>query len=171
MALYDDFIIGPITDIYVGDFSAVTALNWLPAPRTQGGRFRYSVPEQWERTNQRFNQVADCEVSMDLTFYWSEEVHRLAMGNSIEPPLGALDAVPGNTEFTVLLLSEDPDTRSSILLPRCAVRRELSNNFQKTDATTLSITFSYRERNKQVQIFRRGTYDELATILSTRSPI
>lgn len=154
----------------MGDFTGVGQLNPLLGPRTQGGRFRYNLPDKWEVVNARFNQAGLVTVSMELTFYWSEEAHRISMGNTIDTP-GPIDDAPSNNEYTVLLLTSDENDRPSILIPRCSSRRGLSNDFLKTNATDVPVVFYRAERNKQIQVFRRGTYSELAAILGARSPI
>lgn len=171
MSQFDNFIIGPIADIYVGNSESEELLRVIAAPRTQGGRFRYIKPRAWNTGAGKMTQTGLVLVTAELTFYWSEDACRIAMTNSIEDPLPAIDEPPSNQTYSVLLLVDDPESRASIYLPVCEANCEVENPFLKTEGTTLPVTFMFSERNAKKQIVHRGTYTELDTILDTRSPL
>ena len=177
--MLDDFIIGPIAGVYVGVFNdgsdpignPYVPLTELIAPRTQGGKFRYIKPCQFEVGARDDCQPDLCSVTMDLTFYWSVEACIVAMTNDFTDPATKIDDAPTGLHYTVLLLCPDPEAEASILIPECVSKCLIENPFMKTEATTLPINFNWYERNKFLQIHRRGTYAELKAILGPQSPI
>ena len=179
MPALDDFIIGPIAGVYVGLFNdgsdpignPYVPLTQLDAPRTQGGRYRYTKPCQFEVGARDDCQPDLCTVSMDLTFYWSTEACIVAMTNDLTDPAVKIDDVPVGYHYTILLLAPNKDTDASILLPECVSKCLIENPFMKTEGTILPINFNWSERNKNIKIQNRGTYAELKALLGAQSPI
>ena len=166
----DDFIIGPIAGVYVGIAGNTDQLIEMGDTRTQGGRYKYNKPCQFEVGAGDDCQSDLCTVSMDLTFYWSEQACIVAMTNDPTDNTVNIDDPPSGQHYSVLLLASDPDTKASIYLGECVSKCSVENPFLKTDGTTLPVSFLWWERNKFVKIQNRGTYAELAAILGDRWP-
>lgn len=74
-------------------------------------------------------------------------------------------------QYVLLLIHPNDEERSSILLPKCYTIKRMELNYQKDQATQLSIEFVANNRNRFAQLYYMDTADNLATVLGARSPI
>lgn len=170
MATVEDFEIGPVGAIYVGPAGDTSVLEQILAPTTQGGQFKYTVPEKWESGVDNSVQAAPPELIFSLRFYPVDpNVKNLANGL----PMGTVDTYTPTTFalYSVLFLHVNEEIASSIYVPYCYTIKNYEKILSKTQDTSIPIQFFYKRRNRFIQAYYEDTPDNLATIMGVRSPI
>ena len=166
-------LLGTYAKFYIGDFTATTPLVEIIDERTDGSKFIYQKPEVYVPGVSDYKQSGDCTIEGSFTFYGnSDDVIRLAMGNSISSP-GVPDAPGGSTKYVLLVVDEDPTSLQSVLIPKIKTKRLNEIDRSKTDPSAKSIQFMMENRNEWVRLYHQR---DLATLLALpcmngRSPI
>jgi hypothetical protein len=148
---------GPFSGVYVGDGPPSTAkLIQVTAKRTEGGFFDYIEPEIWVPSFGNTIPNGEQEVTFDLTFYGAgEQVMRLAMGNPLSQ--AHQDDPSVFAKYTLLLTDLESSKADSFLIPCCYTVKKWRMNREKRNPTKIKITFTWRERNPHIQIYKKDT--------------
>lgn len=171
---YPNLSIGPYVSAYAGDASpSVAVLTQLISTRTEGSDLDYGMEEAYVDVADNSIQIGRALLNFNLTFYGfdDETIMKLAMGNSVEDLGVEIDDPSSFQKYTLLLLDSDPDSPTSTLIPECYTLKRLRQPRRKQSIAQMRIDFTSTNRNRFIQLFRQGTYTELATILGARSPI
>ncbi len=156
----EDIIITSIGDVYVGDYSGSDVLTQLSAVRTQGGRFKYGVKRTFEDAGGgAYRQVERAILTLTLSFYWDQEIYRLAMNTSLST--ANLDDPTTGQKYVLLALMPNEDSKSSILIPCCQSVCEVDEPHLKTEGSIIPVTFEWQDRNSKKKLHRRGDYNKL----------
>lgn len=170
MSAISDYIIGPVSAIYVGDFAGVTALTQIPCTLTQGGRFLFEIPEQFEQQEQNSVQSGPFQLTYELTFFPCPEAERMANGN----PIGAanIHTPSGFAKYSILFLAADEDAAESVYVPVCYAKKRYAKGRQKTDTTSVPLIFTWQGRNRFATPlpYYEDTAANLVSVMGLRSP-
>lgn len=165
-------VIAPFSSAFVGNYGDSVVMTRLASLRTGGALIREEFPTSPALRALDYNvvQSGNWTVRITLTFLKdsSDLLVRLCRGLTISADL---NSPPGTNQYTLLLISPNPDQKDSYFFPRVRTEKVREVNYSKSNATALQITFIAEDRNPNNAIIYANTSAGLVSTMGSISPI
>jgi hypothetical protein len=146
MSLINNYRIGAVGAIYVGDAGLTDKLTPIFSPTTQGGEFRFSIPQKFQQADNKFRQDGFGILTFTLTFFACPEAERLSNGNSLTQT-NAYDP-SAMAQYAIVLLPADATQPDALYIPRCQTVVDYKKNKEKLDVERVPVVFTWTFRNR-----------------------
>lgn len=157
--------------MYVGSAVATgTPLTQLTSADTGDYVITYQAPRsKFLRAANGYIITDFAKLTLTIAFIGDNaETVKLAMGNLLTTV--QQDQPPGNVTYSIFLL-DSLHAGSSIWIPKCQSIGGFSETRSKKNQTQIALTFSWEDRDNQVNLFYKRTNANLITLMGLQSPI
>ena len=164
-------IIGPWSNIYVGDYTDTNVLTEITDLTTGPSELYEGFEDQFFPGLGKQLQIGTFQSTVPFVFYDGNDinVHNLARGLSMANT--NINTPPENTLYTLLLIGPNTDLQTSVLISPCRTKRDKKVSRAKTSASSVALLFTAENQSRYSGIITYGTPDELSTVLGIRSPL
>jgi hypothetical protein len=163
---------GIYTAIWVGDYDLTDKLTRVNAMKTQGIRFQSGFPTEYLDVLGGSIQRGRAAINFSVNFNsLDDQVVRLANRNSINSGVVTKNTPSQMKQYAVFLLHQDENSDNHLYIPKCETLVKEDFNADKSAATSLTVTFSFQDRNRFKLLRSFGTIAASITSMGARSPL
>jgi len=157
--------------MYVGSALATgVALTQLTSVDTGDYVINYQAPKsKFLRAANGYVITDFAKLTLTIAFIGDNaETVKLAMGNLLS--VAQQDQPPGNATYSIFLY-DSIHSASSIWIPKCQSVGGFSESRSKRNQTQIALTFSWEDRDNQINLFYKRSNAALKTLMGSQSPI